>query len=72
MLALPDCSSRDTGRVHPVVCACVLEPVTLAVMHGSSFNGDCAGLLRRLADVFEERLQQAVVPAQSVDALAVG
>ena len=32
-----------------------LEPTTLAVMHGSSYAGDCPGLLRALADVYEER-----------------
>ncbi len=32
-----------------------LEPKTLAVMHGSSYNGDCAGLLRTMADVYEQR-----------------
>jgi flavorubredoxin len=32
-----------------------LEPATLAVMHGSSYNGDCAKLLRDLADVYESR-----------------
>ena len=32
-----------------------LEPTTLAVMHGSSYNGDCAKLLRDLADVYESR-----------------
>lgn len=32
-----------------------LEPTTLAVMHGSSYNGDCATLLRDLADVYESR-----------------
>lgn len=32
-----------------------LEPATLAIMHGSSYNGDCAALLRSLAEVYEER-----------------
>ncbi len=32
-----------------------LEPATLAVMHGSSFSGDCGALLRSLADVYEDR-----------------
>ncbi|MCW2708147.1 MAG: Anaerobic nitric oxide reductase flavorubredoxin [Frankiales bacterium] len=32
-----------------------LEPTTLAVMHGSSYNGDCAKLLRDLAGVYESR-----------------
>jgi flavorubredoxin len=43
-----------------------LEPTTMAVMHGSSYNGDCARLLRDLADVYETRFgcQGARVPAQ--------
>lgn len=32
-----------------------LGPQTLAVMHGSSFNGDCPALLRTMADVYEQR-----------------
>ena len=32
-----------------------LEPKTLAIMHGSSYNGDCAQLLRCAADTYEER-----------------
>ncbi len=32
-----------------------LRPRTLAVMHGSSYAGDCPALLRELADVYEER-----------------
>lgn len=33
-----------------------LEPRRLAIMHGSSFEGNCAALLRAMADVFDERL----------------
>ena len=33
-----------------------LDPNTLAVMHGSSVTGDCAGALRGLADDYERRL----------------
>lgn len=33
-----------------------LEPTTLAVMHGSSYTGDCARALRDLADVYAERI----------------
>jgi flavorubredoxin len=33
-----------------------LEPLTLAVMHGSSYTGDGAGQLRSLADSYDERL----------------
>jgi flavorubredoxin len=32
-----------------------LAPRTLAVMHGSSYNGDCQTLLRALAAIYEER-----------------
>jgi flavorubredoxin len=32
-----------------------LKPQTLAVMHGSSYNGDCAALLSAMADVYEQR-----------------
>jgi len=36
------------------------EPKTLAVMHGSSFNGDCAATLDALADDYDARLRNAV------------
>lgn len=32
-----------------------LAPQRLAIMHGSSYEGDCAGLLRQMAAVYEER-----------------
>jgi flavorubredoxin len=32
-----------------------LAPRRLAIMHGSSYEGDCAGLLRTMASVYEER-----------------
>jgi hypothetical protein len=32
-----------------------LAPQRLAIMHGSSYEGDCAALLRAAADVHEER-----------------
>lgn len=37
-----------------------LRPTRLAVMHGSCFEGDCAGALNRLADYFERALRSAV------------
>lgn len=37
-----------------------LEPRVLAAMHGSSFEGDCAGALRGLADDYERRLSSMV------------
>ena len=32
-----------------------LQPRRLAIMHGSSYEGDCASLLRAMADVYEQR-----------------
>ena len=45
-----------------------LDPTTLAVMHGSSYNGDCPRLLRDLADVYESRFgcQPTAVPAKAL------
>ena len=45
-----------------------LEPTTLAIMHGSSYSGDCAALLRATADIYEQRFGciAAAVPAQAV------
>ena len=37
-----------------------LQPRTLALMHGSSFNGDCAAALNGLADFYAERLSAAL------------
>src|ERR1039458_9269612 len=37
-----------------------LAPRTLALMHGSSFTGDCAGALRALADDYRVRIAHAV------------
>ena len=37
-----------------------LGPSTLALMHGPSFAGDCAGALRALADDYDVRLQKAI------------
>jgi len=41
-----------------------LAPQRLAVMHGSSYDGDCATLLRNLADVYDTRYGCATIPAQ--------
>jgi flavorubredoxin len=44
-----------------------LHPQRLAVMHGSSYEGDCATLLRAMADVYEERYGCGVaVPGQAL------
>jgi hypothetical protein len=32
-----------------------LNPKRLAIMHGSSYEGDCASLLREMAEVYEQR-----------------
>jgi len=47
-----------------------LSPQRLAVMHGSSYDGDCAGLLRAMADVYEDRYGCAStgIPAQPLPA----
>jgi flavorubredoxin len=37
-----------------------LEPRTLALMHGPAFAGDGAGMLRMLADAYDERLRAAL------------
>jgi hypothetical protein len=36
-----------------------LRPKTLAVMHGSSYPGDCAAALHRLADDYQQRAATA-------------
>jgi flavorubredoxin len=48
-----------------------LEPQTLAIMHGSSYNGDCAALLRTMAEVYEERFGCDAPQAHPVPAHAV-
>ena len=46
-----------------------LNPKRLAIMHGSSYEGDCAGLLRQMADVYEERYGcNSAVPSQPLPA----
>jgi flavorubredoxin len=40
-----------------------LGPRTLALMHGSSFDGDCPAALRALADGYQERLENATASA---------
>lgn len=43
-----------------------LDPTTLAVMHGSSYNGDCPRLLRDLADIYENRFGCRTAPPQAL------
>jgi flavorubredoxin len=47
-----------------------LNPQRLAIMHGSSYDGDCATLLRTMADVYEQRFGcgGAEVPTQPLPA----
>ena len=40
-----------------------LEPKTLGIMHGASFNGDGGATLRAIADDYEARLQKAMAEA---------
>ena len=37
-----------------------LQPMTLAIMHGASFAGDCEAALRAAADEYENRLRSAL------------
>ena len=47
-----------------------LNPQRLAIMHGSSYEGDCASLLRQMADVYEERYgcNSTAAPSQPLPA----
>jgi hypothetical protein len=47
-----------------------LHPTRLAIMHGSSYDGDCPALLRAMADVYEQRYGCGTVdiPAQPLPA----
>jgi flavorubredoxin len=36
-----------------------LEPATMAIMHGSSYSGDCAGSMNALADYYAKRVAAA-------------
>lgn len=54
-------SSAVTPKTAPIIRAlAALRPARLAVMHGSCFEGDCAGALTGLADYFEGRLRMAM------------
>ena len=43
------------GRTQTLRRLADLNPTTLAIMHGSSYNGDCSALLRTMAEVYEQR-----------------
>jgi flavorubredoxin len=49
------------GTAPTIRALAELEPRTLAIMHGSSYNGDSAGALRALADDYDRRLATAPV-----------
>jgi len=51
------CLTPTTGATIRALAE--LSPTTLAVMHGSSFNGDAGRALRDLADLYEGWLQDA-------------
>jgi flavorubredoxin len=55
------CLTPDTAPTLRRLAA--LAPRTLAIMHGSSFGGDCAGALAALADHYARRLDRAVAAA---------
>jgi len=48
------CLTPQTGATIRALAD--LAPARLAIMHGSSFEGDCAGALRALADDYDRRL----------------
>ncbi|HLH99404.1 MAG TPA: MBL fold metallo-hydrolase [Acidimicrobiales bacterium] len=49
-----------TPNTAPTIRALAdLRPTTLAIMHGSSYNGDCAKALADLADDYERRMVAA-------------
>jgi flavorubredoxin len=52
-------SSLAPGTPATVERLAELAPRTLALMHGSSFTGDCAGALGALADTYRVRLPDA-------------
>lgn len=52
------CLTPTTGET--IRSLCELEPAVLAVMHGSSFNGDCVAALADLAAVYDDLHDAAV------------
>jgi flavorubredoxin len=54
---LATCLAPSTGATIRKLAD--LAPTTLAIMHGSSFNGDCSGALNRLADDYDTRTKAA-------------
>jgi AcrR family transcriptional regulator len=60
-------SGEHALRPHETAGAglAALAPRTLALMHGSSFGGDCAGALVALADDYARRLDSATLAERS-------
>ena len=54
-LYLATCLTPNTGATIRRLAE--LEPRTLALMHGPSYAGDGAGMLRTLGDAYDERLR---------------
>ncbi|RPI14581.1 MAG: MBL fold metallo-hydrolase [Lysobacterales bacterium] len=57
--ALPGATALTPATAPTIRRLAALEPATLAVMHGSSFRGDCAAQLRALADGFEAMYRES-------------
>lgn len=54
----PTCFTPDTAPTIRKLAE--LQPTTLAIMHGSSYNGDCTKALHALADDCERRMAAAI------------
>lgn len=65
--AFPGVASLSAGTGARVRALADLDPATFAVMHGASYSGDVAGVLRELASGYDERVRAAyesgLVPA---------
>ena len=74
----PAAAAEDTFRATCLTPAtaptirrlAALAPRTLALMHGSSFTGDCAGALAALADDYAQRFDRATLAERSGRAAA--
>ncbi|MDI3306168.1 MAG: MBL fold metallo-hydrolase [Acetobacteraceae bacterium] len=58
-------SSLNPGMGATIRRLATLSPRTLAIMHGSSFNGDCAAALEALAGDYDRRVQAALSELRS-------
>lgn len=54
----PTCFTPTTGPTIRKLAE--MQPTTLAIMHGSSYNGDCTKELLDLADDCERRMTTAM------------